>query len=223
MSSNHAMILGEYIVNQNNYTSSFTFASIPTDYDVIEIHVAGSLTRDQDSGATGQTQYLACSIQDTHDPSSTGYTADVSRMHMSWQTNWRDQNKYSWAWRGSVANPIYFGYVPVNMQNNGSDTASKAFAVTFQLMGPNSGAPKQVFWRGTCSDSNAGSLSRKTQGCFGLDIQGNTTVRDWGKGPWRSLRMGLSNYGTYNAATSPTFKAGTVFQMIGYKGSGEGW
>ena len=223
MTTNHVYILGQFIVPTDNTHNQFTFKGIPTNYDVIEIHVAGSVTRDQDSGATGQNQHISCEMQDTWDTSSTGNTVDVRRMYMSYYKAWYAQNNSSWAWRGSSGYPINSGYIPVNFQNNGSDGFSKAFHTTMLLMGPNSNVPKQVFFNGSASDENAASLQRKVQGAFGLDCQRNATVNAWSKGPWRSMKMRLTNYGTYSPTTSPTFKAGTQFTMLGYTGSGEGW
>jgi hypothetical protein len=223
VSDNNCYILGQYTVPATNSVNSFTFGSIPTEYDLIEIHVAGSFTKDQDSGATGQVQYLSCEIQDTWDTSSTGYTADVSRMYMSAYGSWYGQSKYGYAWRGSDSNPIYSGYVPISPDNNIADTYNKAFGVRMQLMGPNSQCPKQVYFAGTMGDNHISSNARFFNGAFGLDIQRNSTVRDWGKGPWRSMKMRLTNYGTYSASTSPTFVEGTEFTMLGYKGLGLGW
>lgn len=221
MSDNHCYILGQYTVPATDSVSSFTFDSIPTGYDVIEIVVAGSFTKD-DAGS-GQVQYMRCSIQDTHDPSSTGYTADVSRMYMSAYGSWYGNNKYGYGWRGSSSNPIYFGYIPLSPDNNIDDTYHKAFGVRMQLMGPSSQCPKQVFFTGTMADNYTGSNTRFFNGAFGLDTQRNQTVRDWSKGPWRSMNMSLVYYGTYNNTTSPTYTEGTEFTMLGYKGTGDGW
>jgi hypothetical protein len=142
---------------------------------------------------------------------------------MSAYGSWYGQSKYGYAWRGSDSNPIYSGYVPISPDNNIADTYNKAFGVRMQLMGPNSQCPKQVYFAGTMGDNHISSNARFFNGAFGLDIQRNSTVRDWGKGPWRSMKMRLTNYGTYSASTSPTFVEGTEFTMLGYKGLGLGW
>jgi len=221
MTDNNCYILGQHTVAAADTENNFTFASIPMGYDVIEIHAAGGITRD-DNGS-GQYQYLTCEMQDTWDTSSTGYTADVSRNYMSSYCSWYGNNKYGYAWRGSNANPIYSGYVPVSPDNTVSNLNHRAFGYRFLLMGPSSQCPKQVYFMGTMADNYSGSYTRFVSGAFGLDIQRNSTIRDWGKGPWRSMRMRLTYYGTYSATSSPTFTEGTEFTMLGYKGSGEGW
>lgn len=221
MSDNNCYILGQHTVAAADTENNFTFTGIPTGYDVIEIHAAGGFTRD-DNGS-GQYQYLTCELQDTWDTSSTGYTADVSRMYMSAYGSWYGYTKYGYGWRGSSANPIYFGYIPLSPDNNIDDSYDKAFGVRMQLMGPNSQCPKQVFFTGTMADNYTSTNTRFFNGAFGLDAQRNQTVRDWSKGPWRSMNMSLVYYGTYSNTTSPTYTAGTEFTMLGYKGSGDGW
>ena len=194
MSDNNCYILGQHTVAAADTENNFTFTGIPTGYDVIEIHAAGGFTRD-----------------------------DVSRNYMSSYCSWYGNNKYGYAWRGSNANPIYAGYVPVSPDNTVSDLNHKAFGYRFLLMGPSSQCPKLVYFMGTMADNYSSSYTRFVSGAFGLDIQRNSTIRDWGKGPWRIMRMRLTNIGTYSSTSSPTFTEGTEFTMLGYKGLGEGW
>jgi hypothetical protein len=226
MSDKVVLLVNSVVAAGVTNTTSVTFTGVPTAYDVLEFSVAGTFSVDGTDATLGAWQIMSIEMFNTWDATQPGGAADVKGNYLhSYAHSYGNYTTAQTVSRGTTAGAAgdeqFFGKNVVAF-GSASPSNYRGMNWTGIVVGPASGYTKRMFWWGGTGSDYSNANMRITQGLVGLDTQRNTSTRDVGRGPIGAVRVGLVAQGT-QAGTAPYWEEGTMFQLRGYVGSGEGW